>query len=92
MMHGEVKDKIQARLKRAAGQVAGVQRMVEEDRYCIDVLTQIAAARSALAKAGQILLESHVRSCVTSAFHSDDKADVERKMEEIIEIFDRQCS
>lgn len=91
-MNSETKEKVEARLKRAAGQVAGIQRMVDEDRYCIDVLTQIAAARSALAKAGKMLLESHVRGCVAGAFKSENRADADKKMEELIQVFDRQCS
>lgn len=58
------KAKIQNRLKRIAGQVAGVQRMVEEDRYCVDILTQVAAIRSALDAMGVELLTDHIEGCV----------------------------
>ncbi len=58
------RQQLKRRLNRIAGQVAGIQRMVEEDRYCIDVLTQIAAVRSALDQAGIELLSSHLESCV----------------------------
>src|SRR5438445_6410269 len=61
------KDQLLARLARIEGQVRGVERMVEEDRYCIDVLTQIAAIEAALDKVGLGLLDGHVRTCVIGA-------------------------
>jgi DNA-binding FrmR family transcriptional regulator len=60
----ETKKKLTRRLNRIAGQVAGIQRMVEEDRYCVDILTQIAAVRSALDGVGVALLTEHIGSCV----------------------------
>jgi DNA-binding FrmR family transcriptional regulator len=91
MMTTDVKEKVEARLRRAAGQVAGIQRMVADDRYCIDVLTQIAAARAALDKAGKILLESHIRTCVTDAFDGQDSKEREAKIAELVAVFDRHC-
>jgi DNA-binding FrmR family transcriptional regulator len=61
---GEGSKKIKTRVNRIAGQVAGIQRMVEEDRYCVDVLNQIAAVRSALDALGIELLTRHLESCV----------------------------
>jgi CsoR family transcriptional regulator, copper-sensing transcriptional repressor len=63
-MDSEKGRKIKARVSRIAGQVAGIQRMLEEDRYCVDVLNQIAAVRSALDALGIELLSSHLESCV----------------------------
>lgn len=63
-MDQEAKKKLQTRVNRIAGQVAGVQKMVEEDRYCVDILNQIAAIRSALDSLGVELLTKHVESCV----------------------------
>ena len=63
-MDSEARAKVQARVKRIAGQIAGVQRMVEEDRYCLDILSQIAAVRSALDALGVELLHGHVEHCV----------------------------
>lgn len=60
----ESRKKLTTRLKRIAGQVAGIQRMVDEERYCVDILTQIAAVRSALDSVGVELLTEHVSSCV----------------------------
>ncbi len=92
MMDADTKQKVQARLKRVAGQVGGIQRMVEADRYCIDVLLQIAAARAALGRVGKILLASHVQTCVAEAFDGDDPADQDAKIEELIDVFDRFCN
>jgi CsoR family transcriptional regulator, copper-sensing transcriptional repressor len=63
-MNKNVQSRLKARLNRIAGQVAGIQRMAEEGRYCVDILTQIAAARSALDAVGVELLTGHLESCV----------------------------
>ena len=63
-MKPELRSKVNQRLKRIAGQVAGIQRMVGEDRYCVDVLLQVAAVRAALDGVGKLVLASHVESCV----------------------------
>lgn len=63
-MNDEKRKKLKARLNRVAGQVAGIQRMVDEDKYCVDILTQIAAVRSALDSLGVELLTDHIQSCV----------------------------
>jgi CsoR family transcriptional regulator, copper-sensing transcriptional repressor len=63
-MTPEDRHKLKSRLNRIAGQVGGLQRMVEEDRYCVDILTQIAAVRSALDTVGVELLASHLEACV----------------------------
>jgi CsoR family transcriptional regulator, copper-sensing transcriptional repressor len=69
-----------ARLHRVEGQVRGLARMIEEDRYCLDVLTQFAATTRALQAVALELLEDHLRACVVTALHGGD---VERKMAEI---------
>lgn len=61
------KDKVRNRLRRIAGQVGGLERMVEEERYCIDILTQIAATQAALDKVALTLLDDHTRHCVLGA-------------------------
>ena len=63
-MNDESRKKVKARVNRIAGQVAGIQRMVDEDRYCVDVLNQIAAVRSALDSLGIVLLTNHLEGCV----------------------------
>jgi DNA-binding FrmR family transcriptional regulator len=71
-MKPENRQKIENRLNRIAGQVAGLQKMVAEDRYCVDILTQIAAVRSAIDALGRELLTNHVESCI--AHHGCDDA------------------
>jgi DNA-binding FrmR family transcriptional regulator len=85
------KSDVEARLRRISGQVEGVQRMVISDRYCVDVLTQIAAARAALAKVSKLLLESHIQTCVASAFESDDEAARQDKIDELVRVFEKNC-
>lgn len=77
------------RLNRIAGQVQGVVRMIEQDRYCIDVLTQIAAIKSALAKVESEVLKRHAASCVASAIASGDEADQREKFSELIDLIER---
>mgnify|MGYP002400460030 CR=1 FL=1 len=91
-MDAESKKALQARLRRVAGQVAGIERMVEEDRYCVDVIAQISAARAALAKASAVLLRSHVETCVHAAFAGKDLADRSQKIEELVRLFDKNCN
>lgn len=77
------------RLRKIEGQVRGVQRMVEEDRYCVDILVQMAAIRSALGAVGQSLLQSHVRGCVAAALRSGDGEAAVREVLEVIAQFSR---
>lgn len=77
------------RLNRIAGQVQGVVRMIEQDRYCIDVLTQLAAIKSALAKVESEVLKRHAASCVASAIASGNEADQREKFSELIDLFER---
>jgi len=62
--HSSERAKVKARLSRVAGQIAGIQKMVDDDRYCMDILTQIAAARAALDRAGLELLTAHIGGCI----------------------------
>lgn len=61
------KDDLQKRLKKIEGQVRGVQKMIDEDRYCVDIMMQVAAIRAAVTKLGMQIMESHTRGCVTKA-------------------------
>jgi DNA-binding FrmR family transcriptional regulator len=83
------KPKLLNRLRRIEGQVRGVARMVEEDRYCIDILTQTQALRAALTKVETELLRGHVDHCVRGAFASGDTDDQQRKLEELVEVLQR---
>ena len=84
-----MKDKIN-RLNRIAGQVQGVARMIEDERYCIDVLSQIAAIRSALAKVESQVLKDHAACCVAEAIASGDEAAQREKFDELVDLFERQ--
>ena len=88
-MTSETKRKLATRLRRIAGQVDGLERMVAEDRYCVDVLLQIAAVRAALDSAGKLLLAAHVESCVSDAVASGRPRERQQKLEELIEVFGR---
>jgi DNA-binding FrmR family transcriptional regulator len=88
-MHDATKRSVAARLKRIEGQVRGVLRMVEDDRYCVDVLTQINAVRAALHKVEEQILRDHVAHCVAGAFVSGDLVEQRHKVEELVETIGR---
>lgn len=77
------------RLTRIEGQVRGLSRMVEEDRYCIDIVTQIAAVRAALRRVEEEILRDHVGHCVEHAIAAGNKADQRRKIEELMAVVSR---
>ncbi len=89
MAHGDTAKNLSA-LKRIEGQVRGIARMVEEDRYCIDIVTQIAAARAALGRVEADLLRGHIDHCVHKAMKSGDQAERARVVEELITVFGRR--
>ena len=74
------------RLSRIEGQVRGVSRMIQEERYCIDVLQQIQAIKAALSKVEDALLKDHAATCVESAIRSDDEQDRRQKFNELIDL------
>jgi len=84
--HGyhDQKDALIKRLHRIEGQVRGIEKMVEGDRYCIDILTQIGAVSTALDSLAFQILDEHVRHCVAGALASGDKADAQTKAEELL--------
>ena len=77
------------RLKRIEGQVRGIARMLEEDRYCIDVLHQMQAVKSAMARAESEILKEHASSCVAEAISSGNKKAQQEKVSELIDLFDK---
>ena len=83
------KDALIKRLHRIEGQVRGIERMVEDDRYCIDILTQISAVNTALESLAFKILDEHVRHCVAGALTSGDEADAQTKTEELLEAVQR---
>ena len=89
--HGYTKDKeaLVKRLHRIEGQVRGIERMVEEDRYCIDILTQISAVTTALESLAFQILDDHVQHCVSGALASGNKDEAETKSRELLEAVHR---
>ncbi len=83
-MHTKARDAAASRLKRIEGQVGGLRRMIDQDRYCVDILTQIAAVRAALHKVEELVLQDHVGHCVADAFASGDQVDQRRKVDELV--------
>lgn len=75
------------RLKRISGQIEGIKKMIEEKRYCTDILMQTKAARSALKALEVSILEKHLNHCVVGAFDSKSKLDTQKKVDEILELF-----
>jgi DNA-binding FrmR family transcriptional regulator len=80
------KDDILKRLRRIEGQVRGLQRMVEEDRYCGDVLQQIASVQKALRSAGKTITRDHLETCVTDALRSGDRERAEETYDEVMDL------
>ncbi len=83
------KPRLRNRLNRIEGQVRGIARMIDEDRYCIDVLTQVRAVRSALARVEGELLKQHLEQCIVGAIVSGDAAEQRAKAAELIELLER---
>lgn len=83
--YNEHKEDLLKRLRRIEGQVRGIQRMVEEDKYCVDVLVQVAAVRAALYKVGFNILENHAHGCVLKAVRSEDEVG-NQAIDELLEV------
>lgn len=88
-MRDNIKISCRKRLSRIEGQVRGLSRMVEEDRYCIDIVTQIAAVRAALRRVEEEVLKDHVAHCVEHAITSGNKTDQRRKISELMAVIER---
>lgn len=88
-MQDEAKQATIRRLKRLEGQVRGVTRMVEDDRYCIDIVTQILAIRAALKGIEELVLADHVAHCVEHAIASGDRDDQRAKIAELLDVLKR---
>jgi DNA-binding FrmR family transcriptional regulator len=88
-MRNDIKASCKKRLNRIEGQVRGLSKMVDEDRYCIDIVTQISAVRTALRRVEEEILRDHVAHCVEHAIKSGDKADQRRKIAELMEVVGR---
>ena len=89
MDHAKDSAAVLNRLKRIEGQVRGVAKMVEDDRYCIDILTQLQAVKAALGRAETEILKSHAACCVAEAIASGNEADQRAKFTELVALFEK---
>ena len=76
------------RISSAAGHLKGIERMVEEDTYCIDIIRQIQAVQAALGKVSALILDNHLHTCVTTAIQGDDPVERERMLQEVTSVFE----
>jgi len=88
-MRKDIESSVQKRLGRIEGQVRGLSKMVDEDRYCIDIVTQISAVRAALRRVEEEVLRDHVAHCVEHAITSGNKADQREKIAELMDVIGR---
>lgn len=86
MMDEKQKEKVAARLRRIEGQIGGIRNMIEEDRYCIDILNQTSAVVSALRGVEDLVMQNHLNTCVVDAIKSDDEANQEEKLNEVMDV------
>lgn len=87
MLDASKKQDLIARLKSIEGHVRGVQRMLDEDVYCMDIIKQIKAVQQALERVSALTLENHLNTCVTTAIRSEDSAEQDRVVREIMDVF-----
>ena len=85
-VHGAEKEDVLRRLGRIEGQIKGLRRLVEEDTYCVDVMTQISSVHEALRGAGKVLMRNHLQHCVTDALRDGDAAKAERTYQEMMDL------
>src|SRR6476659_3146709 len=85
----EIKRAVQTRLRRIEGQVRGLQKMIDEERYCADVLTQVSSVQEALRGVGRGLLHNHLKHCATTAIRSGDPAQADAMYDELIDLMYR---
>ena len=89
MMDADTKSKALARLRRIEGQVQGIQRMVEGDKYCVEVLLQLAAVQGAVEQMQKLVLGQHIESCVSDAIRSGTARERQKKVDELLDVFAR---
>jgi len=87
-MDGQTKESLRRRLKSISGHVAGIERMIDQDAYCIDVIKQVQAVQAALNKVNDLILEGHLHSCVIDAVRGGDPKAREKVLNEIVDVFE----
>jgi DNA-binding FrmR family transcriptional regulator len=86
MMDQQQKEKVAARLRRIEGQIGGIRKMIEEDRYCIEILTQTSAVVSALRGVEDLVMQNHLNTCVVDAIKSEDESEQRQKLDEVMDV------
>lgn len=89
IMDAETKGKALGRLRRIEGQVQGIQRMVDDDKYCVDILLQLAAVQGAVEQVQKLVLGQHIESCVSDAIRSGSTRERQKKVGELLDVFSR---
>lgn len=87
MINERVEKECVTRISKIKGQVNGIEKMIKERKYCVDVVMQISAAEAALHKVSEIILRNHIETCVTNVFRADDEGERKRKIDELMEIY-----
>ena len=87
MINEVVEKECVTRLNKIEGQIKGIEKMIKERRYCVDVVMQISAAEAALHKVAEIVLRNHLETCVVAAFKASDEGERSRKTDELMEIY-----
>jgi DNA-binding FrmR family transcriptional regulator len=87
MIDEKIEQTTLARLRKVEGQIRGIHRMIEERRYCVDVVMQLTAAESALHGVAEIILRNHLQTCVLAAFRSDDESHCQEKVDELMRVY-----
>ncbi len=85
-IQGEQKEDVLKRLNRIEGQVRGIRRLVDEETYCVDVMTQISSVHESLRSVGKVLMRSHLQHCVTSALRDGDEMRAEKTYQELMDL------
>jgi CsoR family transcriptional regulator, copper-sensing transcriptional repressor len=89
VLNEETRGKALGRLRRIEGQVQGLQRMIDSEAYCVDILLQVSAVQGALDQVQKLLLGRHIESCVADALRSGSKSERQQKIEELLDVFAR---
>ena len=89
MMDADTKGKALGRLRRIEGQIQGIQRMVDEEKYCVDILLQLSAVQGAVGQVQKLVLGQHIESCVSEAIRSGNTRERAKKVGELLDVFAR---
>lgn len=89
-MNEQIREQALGRLKSIEGHVRGIQRMITDDVYCVDIIGQVQAVQKALDRVNDLLLENHLNSCVITAVRSDDAQERERVLDELLHVFETE--